>query len=73
MKRCDASEGRYDGGMPWHARKPDPWYAIRIRKGKRGVAFRVSLTRNGKTLAVGCCRFDGHRPKLIASARTVVG
>jgi len=37
--------------MPWHARKPDPWYAIRIRKGKSGTAYRVSLTRNGKTLA----------------------
>jgi len=37
--------------MPWHPRKPDPWYAIRIRKGKRGVTYRVSLTRHGKTLA----------------------
>jgi len=37
--------------MPWHARKPDPWYAIRIRKGKRGVVYRVSFTRSGKTVA----------------------
>jgi hypothetical protein len=37
--------------MPWHPRKPDPWYAIRIRKGKRGVTYRVSLTRHGKTFA----------------------
>ena len=37
--------------MPWHARKPDPWYAIRIRNGKRGVVYRVSFTRSGKTVA----------------------
>jgi len=37
--------------MPWHPRKPDPWYAIRVRKRKRGVTYRVSLTRHGKTLA----------------------
>jgi hypothetical protein len=37
--------------MPWHPRKPDPWYAIRTRKGKRGTAYRVSLTRQGKTFA----------------------
>jgi hypothetical protein len=37
--------------MPWHARKPDPWYAIRIRKGKRGVVYRVSFTRSCKIVA----------------------
>ena len=37
--------------MPWHARKPDPWYAIRVRKGKRGIVYRVSFTRGGQTVA----------------------
>jgi hypothetical protein len=37
--------------MPWHARKPDPWYAIRVRKGKLGAVYRVSFTRGGKTTA----------------------
>ena len=37
--------------MPWHARKADPWYAIRTRKGKTGVAYRVSFTRHGKNVA----------------------
>ena len=37
--------------MPWHPRKSDPWYAIRIRKGKCGTTYRVSLQRHGKTLA----------------------
>ena len=37
--------------MPWHARKPEEWYAIRIRKGARGTTYRVSLTRAGATIA----------------------
>ena len=37
--------------MPWHARKPDPWYAIRTRKGAQGIAYRVSFTRHGKNVA----------------------
>ncbi len=37
--------------MPWHARKADPWYAIRTRKGKTGIVYRVSFTRRGKNVA----------------------
>jgi hypothetical protein len=37
--------------MPWHDRKPDPWYAIRTRQGPWGVVYRVSLTRHGKNVA----------------------
>lgn len=36
--------------MPWHARKSDPWYAIRIRKGAKGIVYRVSLRRAGVTV-----------------------
>jgi hypothetical protein len=37
--------------MPWHDRTPDPWYAIRIRKGPCGIVYRVTLTRHGKNVA----------------------
>lgn len=37
--------------MPWHERKPDPWYAIRKRSGAQDVVYRVSLTRHGKNVA----------------------
>lgn len=37
--------------MPWHPRKRDPWYAIRTRKGARGIVYRVSLRRAGQTVA----------------------
>lgn len=37
--------------MPWHDRKPDPWYAIRLRTGPQGTAYRVSFTRHGKNVA----------------------
>jgi hypothetical protein len=36
--------------MPWHPRKRDPWYAIRTRKGPRGIVYRVSLCRAGQTV-----------------------
>lgn len=36
--------------MPWHPRKRDPWYAIRTRKGARGIVYRVSLCRAGQTV-----------------------
>ena len=36
--------------MPWHARKPDPWYAIRTRAGAQGIVYRVSFTRHGKNV-----------------------
>ncbi len=38
--------------MPWHARKPDPWYAIRIRKGRRGIVYRVDGYDEAFALAV---------------------
>ena len=37
--------------MPRHERKSGPWYAIRERRGPRGIAYRVSLTRHGTTVA----------------------
>lgn len=37
--------------MPRHASKPDPWYAIRIRKDPWGIVYRVSFTRRGKNVA----------------------
>lgn len=37
--------------MPWHDRKPDPWYAIRTREGPWGTVYRVSFTRHGKNVA----------------------
>ncbi len=37
--------------MPWHDRKPDPWYAIRTRNGPWGIVYRVSFTRHGKNVA----------------------
>jgi hypothetical protein len=37
--------------MPWHTRKPDPWYANRIRKGAWGIVYRVTFTRHGKSVA----------------------
>lgn len=37
--------------MPWHERKPDPWYAIRERVGPQGTVYRVSFTRHGKNVA----------------------
>lgn len=37
--------------MPWHDRKPDPWYAIRKRTGTQGTVYRVSLTRHGENVA----------------------
>jgi hypothetical protein len=37
--------------MPWHPRKRDPWYAIRTRLGAKGIVYRVSLRRAGKTVA----------------------
>jgi hypothetical protein len=33
--------------MPWYDRKPDPWYAIRTRKGLQCIVYRVSFTRHG--------------------------
>jgi hypothetical protein len=37
--------------MPRHARKPDPWYAIRTFNGPWGIVYRVSFTRRGKNVA----------------------
>ena len=37
--------------MPWHDRKPDPFYAIRTREGPQGIVYRVSFTRHGKNVA----------------------
>lgn len=37
--------------MPWHPRKPDPWYAIRVRSGTLGIVYRVSFTRAGTNVA----------------------
>ncbi len=37
--------------MPWHNRKPDPWYAIRTRTGALGIVYRVSFTRHGKNVS----------------------
>ena len=37
--------------MPWHDRKPDPWYAIRTREGALGIVYRVSFTRHGNNVA----------------------
>lgn len=37
--------------MPWHQRKPDPWYAIRTRRGAKGIVYRVSFTRHGTNVA----------------------
>jgi hypothetical protein len=37
--------------MPWHDRKPDPWYAIRSRQGPWGLVYRLSITRNGMNVA----------------------
>ena len=37
--------------MPRHAPTSDPFYAIRTRRGPRGIVYRVSFTRHGKNLA----------------------
>ena len=37
--------------MTRHASRPDPFYAIRTRRGPRGIVYRVSFTRHGKNLA----------------------
>ena len=37
--------------MPRHAPRPDPFYAIRTRKGAQGIVYRVSFTRHGKNVA----------------------
>lgn len=37
--------------MPRHAPRPDPFYAIRTRKGAWGTAYRVSFTRHGKNVS----------------------
>jgi hypothetical protein len=37
--------------MPWHDRKPDPWYAIRTIKGAWGTVYRVAFTRHGRNVA----------------------
>lgn len=34
-----------------HAPRPDPFYAIRTRKGERGTVYRVAFTRHGKLVA----------------------
>jgi hypothetical protein len=37
--------------MPRHAPRPDPFYAIRTRKGTWGIVYRVSFRRRGKNVA----------------------
>jgi len=37
--------------MPRHAPRPDPFYAIRTRRGAWGTVYRVSFTRHGKNVA----------------------
>jgi len=37
--------------MPRHAPRPDPFYAIRTRRGAQGIVYRVSFTRHGKNVA----------------------
>jgi hypothetical protein len=43
--------------MPWHDRKPDPWYAIRTRKRTMSAAYRASVSSVGARVAAG---FDNH-------------
>ena len=37
--------------MPRPAPRPDPFYAIRTRRGPQGIVYRVSFTRHGKNVA----------------------
>ena len=37
--------------MPRHAPRPDPFCAIRTRRGAQGIVYRVSFTRHGKNVA----------------------
>jgi hypothetical protein len=34
-----------------HARKPDPWHAVRTRRGPWTIAYRLSFTRRGRDVA----------------------
>lgn len=55
--------------MPRHAPRPDPFYAIRARKGAWGTVYRVSFTRHGKNVAklLRARDFDNARAALKAA------